>query len=162
MIDLVTPFPPKYLPQAWSWFADSPAFINRCTMLEGEFITWAVSRFSIGISLNGALVGIILIEPSLWTGQKEDTDCVVSFGFARRVWGKGLLGAVRNKILHHLFQCFPTLNRVTGYTSSKNRAAQRAASLLGCKEEGRMRDVFTPGEDVVIFGLTRNEFYGRQ
>lgn len=157
-IELISPFPSDQLPQAHKWFINSPAAVNRMTLQ--EFSEWVGSAFSIGISAGGSVVGMILFEPVRWTGQKEPTDFFVTFGLARRVWGQGILERVKGRILSTLFWRFPKVTRITGYTKDSNKAAQRAALSLGCKEEGRVRDVFTEGEDVVMYGLTRKDFYG--
>jgi hypothetical protein len=48
--------------------------------------------------------------------------------------------------------------RVTGLIRAKNLNAQRFGSRLGFQYEGRMRKAFSDGEDLVLYGLLREEY----
>ena len=48
--------------------------------------------------------------------------------------------------------------RVTGLIRPKNRIAQRFVKRLGFKYEGRMRKAFPDGDDVVLYGMLREEY----
>lgn len=101
-----------------------------------------------------------MFEPVIWPGSPSATDGYISFALARKVWGSNILKDIRDIVLDEIFK--QGIHRVTGYTSGRNRAAQRAARYLGCKEEGRLRSVFGEGKDVIIYGLTKEDFYGRR
>ena len=48
--------------------------------------------------------------------------------------------------------------RVTGLIRASNLDAQRFGSRLGFLYEGRMRKAFSDGEDLVLYGLLREEY----
>jgi RimJ/RimL family protein N-acetyltransferase len=48
--------------------------------------------------------------------------------------------------------------RITGLIRAQNLRAQRFVSRLGFQYEGRMRKAFPDGEDLVIYGLLREEY----
>lgn len=48
--------------------------------------------------------------------------------------------------------------RVTGLIRAENLNAQRFVSRLGFQYEGRMRKAFSDGEDLVLYGLLREEY----
>lgn len=49
--------------------------------------------------------------------------------------------------------------RVTGLIRAKNLNAQHFAARLGFRWEGYMRKVFPDGEDLVLYGLLREEYF---
>jgi len=48
--------------------------------------------------------------------------------------------------------------RVTGLIRAENLNAQRFVSKLGFQYEGRMRKAFSDGQDLVLYGLLREEY----
>ena len=48
--------------------------------------------------------------------------------------------------------------RVTGLIRADNHNAQRIVSRLGFQYEGRMRKAFSDGQDLVLYGLLREEY----
>lgn len=53
---------------------------------------------------------------------------------------------------------FLQVPRVTGLVRASNHAAQRFVTRLGFQYEGRMRKAFPDGEDLVLYGLLREEY----
>lgn len=49
--------------------------------------------------------------------------------------------------------------RVTGLIRPKNRLARQFVKRLGFKMEGRMRKAFPDGDDVVLYGMLREEYF---
>jgi hypothetical protein len=47
--------------------------------------------------------------------------------------------------------------RVTGLVPARNEAAQRFDAHLGFKQEGRVRGILPDGDDLIIYGMLREE-----
>ena len=78
--------------------------------------------------------------------------------------GKGYALEAKRIVLRYAFDEM-RLQKYNLRCLETNAAVIRHAALLGCREEGRIRrDVFTGGRffDVVLFGLTREEFDAKE
>lgn len=159
-LKILSPFPPDFLPEAYTWFLKTPALMSRQTLR--EFVAWAKSAHSWAFLHEADLIGILLFEPVTWPGFQDPTDGYMTFAIARKRWGYSILYEAKKYICDSIFEGWPTVQRITGYTTSKNMAAQHAVDNLGGTYEGTLRDACGEGEDIVIYGLTRKEYYGRR
>lgn len=122
-----------------------------------ELLAWAQTRIrgwapredavAIGCEVEGRLVGVVVFD------THSPTTCFMHIAAGERRWlSKEFIVAV---------MAYPFLQvgypRISCMVSETNALSLRLTRLFGWKEEGRMRQAGIDGEDVLIFGMLRNE-----
>lgn len=103
---------------------------------------------SIGIERNGVLVGGAAFDTF------SDRECVIHLASdgSKRWISREFIVHVFSYVFH---QC--NFRRITAFVSANNAPSLKIVQQFGFKEEGRARCAGADGEDVLMFGLLREE-----
>ena len=103
---------------------------------------------TIAIARDGELVGAAAFDTF------SDRECVIHLA------SDGSKRWISREFIVHVFayafhQCY--FRRLTAFVSAKNEPSLKIVRQFGFQEEGRARSAGRDGEDVVMFGLLREE-----
>ncbi len=110
--------------------------------------SWGEWFEAIGLERDGDLLAVVVYN--LWSGA--DIAMHVAAMPGRRWMTRGFLRAVFRYPFVQL-----GCRRVTGYVPASNLDAQRFDEHLGFVREGVMREALDNGEDVILYGLLRED-----
>jgi RimJ/RimL family protein N-acetyltransferase len=109
---------------------------------------WQLYR-AIGVMLDEELVGGVVFHDYRW----EAGDIEITAAFSTPAWcSKAAFRGILFYPLHTL-----KLQRCTARTAESNTQARDFLTRLGFREEGRLRRAFDGKEDVMIYGVLREE-----
>ncbi len=110
--------------------------------------SWGEWFEAIGLERDGDLLAVVVYN--LWSGA--DIAMHVAAMPGRRWMTRGFLRAVFRYPFVQL-----GCRRVTGYVPASNADALRFDAHLGFRHEGVMREALDNGEDVILYGLLRED-----
>lgn len=124
---------------------------------QAELVTWAEARIpfcsfrddarAIGLEMDGSIAAVVVYDTF------STTNCFVHIASARRKWFSPQFATVA--------MAFPFLQcghrRVSCIVSERNRLSLRLTRLFGWTQEGVLRSAGPEGEDVLLFGMLREE-----
>jgi RimJ/RimL family protein N-acetyltransferase len=162
MIEIKEPFPEWAWPKAWAWATSNrrsfddffPPDLAR--FVEEYSVRFARAR-TFGLWKDSSLDGIVILEPN------SPTVATAHILVARRLWG--LPAAELRKVAGVAFERDPWLRRIQAFVPASNRLAIALSKRIGGTAEGTLRKAIMRNgrmEDAIVFGLTREEFYGRE
>jgi len=101
------------------------------------------------------LVGIVFLQ-----GGASPANCYVHLASTRRAWGSGLMDEAAQVLIKHVFDIYPSLQRISGAILNNNKPAKAFAKRQGFKQDGLLKDFVTQNglpRSVAHFGILRRE-----
>lgn len=109
------------------------------------------------ICLDGRPVGFISVAPESGSHRCRG---VISYGVGSKYWGQGIATRAVEMTIPIVFEEFPDLERLEGYTDVDNKASLRVLHKTGFQKEGVLKKYFLSKEnkalDVVMHSIIKN------
>ncbi|MQM14340.1 hypothetical protein Taro_047271, partial [Colocasia esculenta] len=146
----------------WEWMGDEhvgrytswDAFATREAAVEYFRASILPHPWYRAICLDGRPAGFVAAKPG---SGIDGCRAEVSYGLARRCWGRGVATAAVKMAAAELFEEWPHLERLEGLAAVENVASQRVLEKAGFRREGVLRSYrFTKGKlwDMICYSLT--------
>jgi RimJ/RimL family protein N-acetyltransferase len=160
VIALAAPFPEWALPTAFAWasgrlrqFAD-----DFFPQTPAEFVEYSRRWFyTLGIWQDSTLSGAIVFD------RASEVVAIAHILLSRRL--RRVPAEEYRQAAAMLFEAHPEIIRIQAFVPAWHRAAIRLAAAIGGTVEGTLRGATLRGAkpaDVVLIGMTQEEFYGRE
>lgn len=169
-VDLIEPFPLNEIPRFLGWLhcyktlfeVDGDPQLPEEKELYYRQMLPQVPSWGIIDKLNqlnykheAPLVGIIFLQPGA-----SVANCYVHLASTRRAWGSGLMDEAAQVLIKHVFESYPSLQRISGAILNNNKPAKAFAKRQGFKQDGLLKDFVTQQglpKSVAHFGILRRE-----
>ena len=169
-VDLIEPFPINELPRFLGWLhcyktqmevdgdpqtpEEKLAYYQQLMPLSPS---WGVidKNNKLNYKHEAPLVGIVYLQ-----GGASPANCYVHLASTRRAWGSGLMDEAAQILIRHVFEVYPSLQRISGAILNNNKPAKAFAKRQGFKQDGLLKDFVTQQgqpRSVAHFGILRRE-----
>lgn len=171
-VDLISPFPPSYLPRLVKWSHQYKSLITSDfgpqtdDELETTFARTIDTQLTYGVVDKANKIGLPegsgpIVIGAFMVEETLPTNCYLHVISQRRAWGKGLMDEAAEMVIADLFGERPDLQRLSGYMMAHNRAVQAYTKRHGFRKDGMFKDMLRvdgKSVDVVHMGLTRVDY----
>ena len=169
-VDLIEPFPMTEVQRFLGWLhcyktqmevdgdplepAEKEAYYRQLLPLSPS---WGVidKHNKLNYKHEAPLVGIVYLQ-----GGASPANCYVHLASTRRAWGSGLMDEAAQVLIRHVFETYPSLQRISGAILNNNKPAKAFAKRQGFKQDGLLKDFVTQQgqpRSVAHFGILRRE-----
>lgn len=169
-VDLIEPFPISEIQRFLGWLH----CYKTCMEVDGDpqtpedkelyyrqlfpqTLSWGVidKNNQLNYKHEAPLVGIVFLQ-----GGASPANCYVHLASTRRAWGSGLMDEAAQVLIKHVFEAYPSLQRISGAILNNNKPAKAFAKRQGFKQDGLLKDFVTQQgqpRSVAHFGILRRE-----
>jgi RimJ/RimL family protein N-acetyltransferase len=169
-VDLIEPFPMNELQRFLGWLHcykttmevdGDPQTPEEKTLYYQQLLplspSWGVidKNNKLNYKHEAPLVGIVYLQ-----GGASPANCYVHLASTRRAWGSGLMDEAAQVLIKHVFETYPSLQRISGAILNNNKPAKAFAKRQGFKQDGLLKDFVTQNglpRSVAHFGILRRE-----